>query len=76
MARAACPGRTAAGMTMVIQPNVITQDERAGVQTGELVLVSRTGWESLRRFPRGFARLWAGPEPYRRAGAAPACSRC
>lgn len=47
----------AAGMTVVIQPNVITQDERAGVQTGELVLVTETGWESLHRFPRGFARL-------------------
>jgi Xaa-Pro dipeptidase len=47
----------AAGMTVVIQPNVITRDERAGVQTGELVLVTETGWESLHRFPRGFARL-------------------
>jgi Xaa-Pro aminopeptidase len=46
-----------AGMTVVIQPNVITRDERAGVQTGELVLVTDTGWESLHRFPRGFARL-------------------
>jgi Xaa-Pro dipeptidase len=46
-----------AGMTVVIQPNVITQDERAGVQTGELVLVTDDGWESLHRFPRGFAQL-------------------
>lgn len=46
-----------AGMTVVIQPNVITRDERAGVQTGELVLVTGTGWESLHRYPRGFARL-------------------
>ncbi len=45
------------GMTVVIQPNVITRDEQAGVQTGELVLVTETGWESLHRFPRGFARL-------------------
>ena len=44
-------------MTVVIQPNVITRDEQAGVQTGELVLVTETGWESLHRFPRGFARL-------------------
>ncbi|MDX6390752.1 MAG: Xaa-Pro dipeptidase [Streptosporangiaceae bacterium] len=47
----------AAGMTVVIQPNVITQDERAGVQTGELVLVTEDGWESLHRFPRGFGRI-------------------
>ena len=44
------------GMTVVIQPNVITRDEQAGVQTGELVLVTETGCESLHRFPRGFAR--------------------
>jgi Xaa-Pro aminopeptidase len=47
----------AAGMTVVIQPNVITPDERAGVQTGELVLVTETGWQSLHRFPRGLARI-------------------
>jgi Xaa-Pro dipeptidase len=46
-----------AGMTVVIQPNVITPDERAGVQTGELVLVTETGWESLHDYPRGLARI-------------------
>jgi Xaa-Pro dipeptidase len=46
-----------AGMTVVIQPNVITPDERAGVQTGELVLVTRTGWESLHSYPPGLARI-------------------
>ncbi len=46
-----------AGMTVVIQPNVITKDERAGVQTGELVLVTDDGWESLHQFPRGFGRI-------------------
>lgn len=46
-----------AGMTVVIQPNVITTDERAGVQTGELVLVTEHGWESLHDFPRGFAQI-------------------
>jgi Xaa-Pro dipeptidase len=45
------------GMTIVIQPNVITPDERAGVQTGELVLVTGTGWESLHRYPPGLARI-------------------
>jgi Xaa-Pro aminopeptidase len=45
------------GMTVVIQPNVITPDERAGVQTGELVLVTSTGWESLHSYPPGLARI-------------------
>ena len=47
----------AAGMTVVIQPNVITPDERAGVQTGELVLVTETGWEPLHGYPRGLGRI-------------------
>jgi Xaa-Pro dipeptidase len=47
----------APAMTVVIQPNVITPDERAGVQTGELVLVTGTGWEPLHRYPRGMARI-------------------
>jgi Xaa-Pro dipeptidase len=46
-----------AGMTVVIQPNVITQDERAGVQTGELVHVTRDGVERLHGAPRGLARI-------------------
>lgn len=52
------PGFTfAAGMTVVVQPNVITRDERAGVQTGELMLVTESGCESLHDYPRGFARI-------------------
>jgi len=47
----------AAGMTVVLQPNVITPDERAGVQAGELVLVTELGWEPLHRYPRGLARI-------------------
>jgi Xaa-Pro dipeptidase len=46
-----------AGMTVVIQPNVITPDERAGVQTGELVHVTRNGVERLHRAPPGLARI-------------------
>jgi Xaa-Pro dipeptidase len=45
-----------AGMTIVVQPNVITRDEAAGVQVGELVLVTDDGCESLHSFPRGFLR--------------------
>jgi Xaa-Pro dipeptidase len=45
------------GMTVVIQPNVVTLDGKAGVQTGELVLITQTGIERLHAFPRGFARV-------------------
>jgi len=41
----------AENMCMVVQPNVITRDETAGVQFGELVRVTRTGFESLHRTP-------------------------
>lgn len=44
----------AENMTIVIQPNVITPDERMGVQVGELVRVTRTGVESLHHFPMRF----------------------
>ena len=46
-----------AGMTVVIQPNVITPDERAGVQTGELLLVTPDGAERLHQFERGLLRI-------------------
>jgi Xaa-Pro dipeptidase len=45
------------GMTVVVQPNVITPDERAGVQTGELVLVADGGAERLHDYPRGLLRV-------------------
>jgi len=44
-------------MTLVVQPNVTTIDavggSRAGVQVGELIRVTRTGFEKLHRTPRG-----------------------
>jgi Xaa-Pro aminopeptidase len=46
-----------AGQTVVIQPNVVTRDGKAGVQTGELVLITANGIESLHAFPRGFGRV-------------------
>jgi Xaa-Pro dipeptidase len=46
-----------AGMTVVVQPNVVTTDERAGVQTGELVLVSNDGPQRLHDYERGFLRI-------------------
>jgi Xaa-Pro aminopeptidase len=45
------------GMALVIQPNVITPDERAGVQTGHLVVVTQGGHRSLHDFPRGLGRI-------------------
>ena len=46
-----------AGMTIVLQPNVVTRDARAGVQIGELVLVTEAGHERLHRAPMEFFRL-------------------
>jgi Xaa-Pro dipeptidase len=46
-----------AGMTLVVQPNVITRDETAGVQTGELVLVTDLGPEHLHAVAGGLHRV-------------------
>lgn len=46
----------ASDMTVVVQPNVVTKDERAGVQTGELLLVTDDGVERLHAYERGFLR--------------------
>jgi Xaa-Pro dipeptidase len=43
-----------AGQTVVIQPNVVTRDGKAGVQTGEMVVITDTGIERLHTMPRGF----------------------
>jgi Xaa-Pro dipeptidase len=43
-----------AGQTVVIQPNVVTRDGKAGVQSGEMVLITNTGIERLHAVPRGF----------------------
>jgi Xaa-Pro dipeptidase len=45
------------GMTLVIQPNVVTRDEHAGVQTGELVAVTPDGAERLQDYDRGLLRI-------------------
>ena len=46
-----------AGQTVVIQPNVVTRDHKAGVQTGELVLITEAGIERMHSVPRGLAIL-------------------
>jgi Xaa-Pro aminopeptidase len=45
------------GMALVVQPNVITPDEKAGVQTGQLIVVTEDGYESLHHAPRGLLRI-------------------
>jgi len=45
-----------ANMTVVVQPNIVTRDHRAGVQVGELIRVTQTGFERLHSAPRGFFR--------------------
>ena len=55
------------GMTIVIQPNVVTRDGRAGVQTGELILVTGGGYERLHAAPSGLMVIdAAGPAGARR----------
>jgi len=45
-----------ANMTVVVQPNVITRDEKAGVQMGEMVRITETGWERMHAAPLGLLR--------------------
>ena len=46
-----------AGMTVVVQPNVTTTDQRAGVQVGELVHITDHGFERLHKAPRALYRV-------------------
>jgi Xaa-Pro dipeptidase len=46
-----------AGMTVVVQPNVITKDQRAGVQVGELLHITDHGIERLHKVPRALFRV-------------------
>jgi Xaa-Pro dipeptidase len=43
-----------AGQVVVVQPNVVTKDHKAGVQTGEMLLITDTGVERFHAVPRGF----------------------
>lgn len=45
------------GMTIVVQPNIVTGDERAGVQTGQLVLVGERGPQAIHHYERGLLRI-------------------
>jgi Xaa-Pro dipeptidase len=39
-------------MVIVIQPNLITEDEKMGLQFGETLVVTKSGCESLNKYPR------------------------
>jgi Xaa-Pro dipeptidase len=43
-----------AGQVVVVQPNVVTPDRQAGVQTGEMMVIREKGIERLHTIPRGF----------------------
>ena len=43
-----------AGQLVVVQPNVVTGDGKAGVQTGEMLLITDAGVERMHDLPRGF----------------------
>jgi hypothetical protein len=43
-------------MTVVVQPNVITRDQSAGVQVGEMIRITRTGFERIHKTRRGLFR--------------------
>lgn len=45
------------GMTVVVQPNVVTTDHTLGVQTGELLHITAGGAERLHTFPHGLRRI-------------------
>lgn len=51
--RAEPRGDVRRGMSIVVQPNVTTPDHRAGVQTGQMVLVTEDGFEDLHFVQRG-----------------------
>ncbi|HVB20337.1 MAG TPA: Xaa-Pro peptidase family protein [Ktedonobacteraceae bacterium] len=59
-ARPAQPFTFKENMTIVIQPNIITEDEHMGLQVGELVQVTPNGVTSLHRYPMRFIQCGTG----------------
>jgi Xaa-Pro aminopeptidase len=47
----------AENMTLVVQPNIITRDAKAGVQTGGLVRITAAGAERMQAYPGGLIRV-------------------
>lgn len=50
-------GSLASGMSIVVQPNVTRRDHTAGVQTGEMVVVTESGIEDLHGLEPGMVRV-------------------
>lgn len=46
-------GDLKAGMAIVVQPNVTRRDHTAGVQTGEMIIVTQDGFEDIHRVAEG-----------------------
>lgn len=44
-------------MTVVVQPNVVTKEHTAGVQVGEMIRVTKTGFERMHTAERGLFRV-------------------
>ncbi|MFQ5860713.1 MAG: M24 family metallopeptidase [Dehalococcoidia bacterium] len=42
------------GMTVVVQPNVLSSDKRRGLQVGGLILITESGAEPLQKYPMKF----------------------
>jgi Xaa-Pro dipeptidase len=49
--------RLESNMVIVVQPNVITQDGKAGVQLGEMLRITEGGCERFHSAPWGFLRM-------------------
>ncbi|MCC7105096.1 MAG: aminopeptidase P family protein [Chloroflexi bacterium] len=45
------------GMCMVLQPHVLTPDQRRGLQLGSLVVITEHGAEALQKFPLTFVQI-------------------
>jgi Xaa-Pro aminopeptidase len=44
-------------MTVVVQPNVVTKEHTAGVQVGEMIRVTKAGFERMHKAPRDLFRV-------------------
>lgn len=51
------PTRFEPGMTVVLQPHVLSPDRRRGLQLGSLVAITDDGAEALQRYPMDFIRI-------------------
>ena len=47
----------AAGQLVVVQPNVVTKDRKAGVQTGEMLMITEAGVSRMHQLERAFKRI-------------------